>query len=105
MKPATEALLNVAFALTPEENWTWLAWARTEAGWVVDSKSPRASSWCPLAALELVPCSFDARCFANQALCEAIGHNRVTSWNDHPNRTHKQVLAALYKAAAIAEGL
>ena len=106
MKPATEILLSAAFALTPEENWTQHYLGRNADGCFVEPNATGAVSWCVLGALDAA----GGRSEAIKPLHEAIGAPRhefgvmaaIAGFNN--THTHAEVLAALYKAAEIAEG-
>jgi hypothetical protein len=103
VKPATEILLSVAFALTPKENWTQHAVARTTAGHLADADAPHAASWCLVGALIEAnkALGVDRYMQAHDALCDAVGGSFI---NFNNTRTHKQVLRAIYKAAELSEG-
>jgi hypothetical protein len=105
VKPATEILLSAAFALTPEENWTQNAIARTHDGHGADCDAPHAASWCVVGALieaKRVVRDVDGSSYsvARRALMTACGDDYIYFNN---TRTHAEVLEALYKAAEIAE--
>lgn len=97
MKPATEILLSAAFVLTPEENWTKGVYVRCDI-------RTGAPSWCLIGALSRaaasVPGVYETALLALQT---AAGTPYLAIWNDHPKRTHAEVLRALYQAAEIAE--
>lgn len=42
---------------------------------------------------------------AYEAIVQSIGTSRVADWNDAPSRTQNEVVAALLRAASIAEAL
>lgn len=103
MKPATEILLSAAFVLHPEENWTKGHTGRTRSGRPVGWQSLDACKFCAAGAV------FAATGQRNDVAEKALSFLRSTvgigigigEWND--TRTHAEVLAALYKAAELAE--
>lgn len=105
MKPATEILLSAAFVLTPEENWTQGAAARTSRGWIVHTTHPDASCFCMVGAVResavalgynLSGCSD-----AMAAVQRVIKSGAWGDWNDR--NTHRGVLRVIYKAAKLSE--
>ena len=103
MKPATIALLDAAFALTPREHWTQHQTALDADTLILLPYHPDAVKWCVQGALDAATVrNFAVYEKAIEALYEAIDGD-IESWNDHPKRTHKQVLDALYRAATISE--
>ena len=61
-----------------------------------------AGSDCPLTALAHAA-SNEVHYEAKRAFIEAIGTGWIGAWNDAPERTHTDVLAAFDRAIAIAE--
>ena len=102
MKPATEILLSAAFALTPEENWTQNALARTRSGDSTDRSTPYAVSWCVVGAIGEAQDALGVRAWTDvgRALTAACGGDYVTFNN---TRTHAELVEAIYKAAEISE--
>jgi hypothetical protein len=106
MKPAAEILWSAAFALTPEENWTrgWLA--KTRHGNWCKPNSNAAACWCITGACEAASCalghSSDQLEIAKK-MVERVVRDTPACFNDGYGRTHAEVLAALYAAAALAE--
>lgn len=105
MKPATEILLSAAFALTPKENWTQGVIARDESSERVMLADPAACKFCAAGAIWAATDALGLR--DSDALIAVEYVEKVTGtlffghWND--THTHAEVLAALYKAAEIAE--
>lgn len=105
MTPADVLRAAKARIATPER-WTQGTFARDRDGGAVDMKTEReeAVCWCSLGAIEYA-CDPDEAVSA-RAMCllmEAIGEDSIEDWNDHPRRTHAEVLAAFDRAIAIAE--
>lgn len=99
MKPATEILLSAAFALTLPEHWTKRTLARDARGRAVDDDSEKACRWCLVGAIHQASLVLGDDRIARGDAYAALG--RFGQWND--THTHAEVLAALYKAAALSE--
>lgn len=105
MKPATEILLSAAFVLTPKENRTTHARARTDDGDEVSPLNPHATCWCMFGAVQAVAAwpGYDSRevCHVMDAIAAVLGTPAIGSWHD--THTHAEVLDALYRAAELSE--
>lgn len=82
--------------------------ARDAYGDIVPAASPKACSWCAAGAITAVsPQSL--RGPAHRCLSAAIGSDPHDTgvpilWNDHPDRTQAEVIAALARSVDHAEG-
>lgn len=94
-----------------EKGWCRGQFARTEDGEGALAVSEDARSWCALGAIERatfeVPMqSYASRGAAERLLREAAGvrsdFDATTAWNDDPERTKEEVLAAFDKAIELA---
>jgi hypothetical protein len=79
--------------------WTQKAFARSKTGREVSEYGKSAVCWCAYAAIEVVRGQADA---AN-VLRKAANTEFIIGWNDAPERTQAEVLAAFDKAIALAE--
>ena len=84
--------------LAKPEAWTQNAYARNAKGKKVDFDSREAVAWCCSGAIRLVTGEksgpFPASNKSINRAAEAIGCT-VINWNDHPGRTHSEVVALL----------
>lgn len=95
--------------LTPPGAWTQTAFARDRDGEPINADSEAAISWCSAGALEASK-GGKTRWRAQNHLKSAISTSErsfvsewsVLTWNDNPDRTQKEVLAAFDKAIAMA---
>lgn len=100
----TEAIraLQDARALV-EKGWTQHVFARDAAGGSVFEQDPRAVCWCASGALWVVGVNMftDARRVFMRAngITETVG---IPEWNDAPERTQADVLAAFDRAIELA---
>lgn len=87
-----------------ERGWTQGQWARGKSGRPVRYNSRFAVCWCSSGA--------QARAFgkdwegyqdAKEMFFAAIEHSNIAVWNDAPERTQAEVLAAFDKAIELAE--
>jgi len=106
LKPS-EVLAKAADLIEPEGRWTQGAFARSRPGKknVVGTVWPRKRvCWCARGALfEVVgssPVALDV--IGEDYLERAIGGEVVPAFNDEPERTQAEVVAALRKAAKLA---
>jgi hypothetical protein len=94
-------VLTKARALV-ERGWTQRASARNERGEIVPTTSDAACTWCALGALSV--CGLDgswvpaaaALAVANFGTSDA----HIPTWNDAPERTQAEVVAAFDRAIA-----
>lgn len=102
--------MTVAELLNKKSKWTQLAYARDKNGKEVHSSSPKACCWCILGAISHVSrqSKGEGSIFYAQELArfqemhgklvDAIKQNNIALWQDDPNRTFKEVRAAILKA-------
>ena len=89
------------------ENWCKGANARNATGEATKPRNPDACSWCPVGAILMIYGYEDSENSAafdrlRKAAC-TIPRNflwDITEWNDHPERAHTEILAAM-KAADV----
>jgi hypothetical protein len=110
MKPS-EVLRKAAEKIATPEKWTTGAFGRKADGSVCSGGDPGAVAFCLsgalIAASGVDPVYLDASRHLSRALivCGATGwvETSATGFNDSNGRTHAEVLAALTKAAELAE--
>jgi hypothetical protein len=109
LKPS-EILRKAAEKIAAPEKWAKLGYAFNATGEPVDWDDHDAVCWCLTGATAVVADKGDAYgCAADRYLRRVIGAQPASSadtvsvWNDRPERTHSEVLAALAKAAELAE--
>lgn len=98
-------LRKAAVLLKPPEAWTKGRMARDRFREPVPPMSSRATCWCASGAIRVNAWGdslelFQIRRRAYQLLGEAAGDMSIINWNDAPERTHAEVLAAFERAAA-----
>ena len=99
-----EILLKAADLIEPEGKWTQGAYARTVDGTSQLVPNDASCCFCAVGALIRLGGTLSDR-VATDA-CLVLGRVlrcRVSDWNDDPRRTQAEVVAALRKAAALAE--
>ncbi len=63
------------------------------AKWGKGFAHKRPGTFCVMEAIaECYPEAMDPAC---ERLCAHVGDSRLTNWNDAPERTHSEILAAL----------
>lgn len=103
MSPA-EVLRKAADLIEPEGAWTQGHGARDEDGAPITSSSEAAVCWCAFGAIwHAQGRMIIGETPAEAALGKVIGGARIDDWNDAPGRTQAEVVAALRKAADLAE--
>lgn len=103
MTTTLEILRAARAKIERPECWTKGAFARDAVGGECMSSEPDAVCWCSDGAIGAVIATTDVHDFcAFEALSRAIGNLHVAEWNDAPERTHAEVLAA-FDAAIAAE--
>lgn len=105
-------ILNAAAELIePEGRWWRGDFAADASGAAVDECSPSAVCWCALGALTRAigglgaEQSWQLYQSARGLLIEHVGEDDISDWNDAPERTQAEVVAALREAARRAEGV
>lgn len=103
-RPETVAdvLSAAADLIAPEGAWTQRVLARHRNGNPIGPHTPNAACWCSIGALDRSSGSYCDYVSALRALQKAVGKEDVAAWNDHPERTQAQVVAAFRKAAELA---
>jgi hypothetical protein len=81
-----------------ERGWCQRAYGRDADGCSVYEDNPSAICWCASGAINA-----KADYAARRVFGEAIGTDCIPGWNDAPERTQAEVLAAFDKAIELAE--
>lgn len=103
MTDVAEVLRKARAKITPEGAWTQEYLARDAANCPVSEVDPSAVCWCAFGVIGAVS-SMDTWMAAIGIFGRAIGERAIGYWNDAPERTHAEVLAAFDKAIAASEG-
>lgn len=94
-------LVAVRSRLASPSAWTQGLSARDAAGSGVNQYSRRATCWCLHAALMVESARLKTMVSEPyQAIHDIIGEEPIIEWNDHPRRTHDDVLKVLDDAIA-----
>lgn len=103
----TVEILRAARAkIEKPEAWAKGGFACDARGYAVGARNPLAICFCSIGAIRRVTASFAEELAARDVLSEiveAIGMYGLAEWNDAPERTHAEVLAAFDKAISLAE--
>jgi hypothetical protein len=104
LSPKASAILRRAVTIV-KRGWRQGMSASKGIGLQVDPQSPEATHWCALGAINRAAGkdTLGQMEFAGECLRRATGTEFVHSWNDASGRKKSQVIAALRKAARIAE--
>lgn len=94
----SEVLSKAADLLEPEGAFTKGAYARDIFNADVDEDAPDAVCWCAIGALWLTSPTGKTTQEARRYLLEVTGQG-ITAWNDAPERTQAEVVAALREAS------
>lgn len=91
-----------------KKRWCKEAGAKDSEGNFVDPQNDDAIQWCALGAIEFFDGTFDDDIFEvypSFYLEKALHRNRVfiTTFNDNPKTTHKQIMALYDRAIKLAE--
>ena len=81
---------------TPDK-WTQNEMARDAKGESCDPNHPDAVAFCLSGACQVAYPNRSERIKIREKIGIAIGGERATRWNDHPDRTHAEVVALLRK--------
>jgi hypothetical protein len=84
-----------AYELLEKADWTQGAFARDSKGVYVDLYSEEAVSFCSVGAIGRANCGEAYPHHKVVALCNLLEVNLLTKWNDDPDRTKEEVIAAL----------
>lgn len=98
------ALLAARTLIADPECWTKIAYARATDGRPLLSPGfSNAVCWCSIGALKFAVdgCNDDIYFSARRALALGMGADPM-DYNDHPRRTHPEVLAAFDRAIELA---
>lgn len=93
-----DVLERAADLIEPKGAWTQGELARDIRREPTDPDEPDAACWCLEGALQKV-CG---RHEAYQAVRRVVAEPSLWGWNDDPNRTQEEVVAALRRAATLA---
>jgi hypothetical protein len=98
-------LRAAADLIEPEGRWVQGFWATTKRGRAIGYEEANAACWCAVGALMRVSRSapLDLWYPTRDALERVIDHQSIPGWNDAPDRTQAEVVAALRRAADLAE--
>jgi hypothetical protein len=81
-----------------KKGWTQGELARNDEGYPVNPNSPMSVCWCSTGAIWAAHPEFEDRQRACAKFLSAIDYPSITGWNDAPERTHADVIAAFEKA-------
>lgn len=100
-----EILIAAKAKIDTPEKWAKNAAAYDEHGYPCDRYEGRAVSWCSLGAIDAVidPCERHGTWWVREALRDIVGLS-IAEWNDHPDRTHAEVMAAFDRAIEACNG-
>ena len=104
MTPA-QLLRDARALIATPERWTQGTFARDAAGRRTYTWADDACRWCAFGAV-IASAGKDNDPLVDPAvalLSKAVGWRDLTLWNDYPNRTHRDILAGLDRAIALAE--
>jgi hypothetical protein len=101
MKPS-EILRSAAELLEPDGRWCQGDLALNKNGNLADARSAAACQWCMAGALVASGSGNDFSA-EDKYLDQAVGTGDYVDWNDSPGRQQVEVVAALRKAADLAE--
>ena len=93
-------ILNAAADLIERTGWTQGEFAKDADGDPVSATSPFANCFCMFGAIYRVTAEVSPRGsimadLAEEILAERVGYDHFSKWNDHPDRTKEEVIAAL----------
>lgn len=93
-------LLSAADLLEQPGAWTQNMLSATKRGYAIGAMEDNAACWCAMGAIfREARGAGDLTRPAYDALADVIGHGHIPSWNDAPERTQAEVVAALRAAA------
>jgi hypothetical protein len=101
-----EILIAARAKIEAPERWTHGAYARDAAGRKVEPTCPDAVRWCVRGAIDASTEQHSNKRPSSVLFSQAVagyGALYIPIWNDAPNRTHAEVLAAFDRAIAAAE--
>jgi len=100
-KTVADILTAAADLIEPEGRWTTGAFARTVKGRVIGSSEAPATCWCAVGAVyrSAYPHGSYRVYRALELLSDTVGCYHIGGWNDAPERTQAEVVAALRAAA------
>lgn len=101
---ALEVLIAARARIATPDRWCQGAYWRGANGEVVESYGSDCVSCCSLGALHSVGDSDEARQYLREANAKVPCWN-LAVWNDAPDRTHAEVLAAFDRAIELAGGV
>lgn len=100
----SEVLSRAADLIEPEGCWTRGAFARVAPGASsVPAHFAAAACWCLMGAvIHEAPATGGIQKRAYEYISSVLGKRHIDEWNDAPDRTQAEVVAALRKAAELA---
>lgn len=110
LKPS-EVLAKAADLIEPEGAWTTRLFARDALGRSAGVFGPKAVCWCARGAMSKIADDypllartqdFFARFLGEPEAPTVADHAAIAIWNDAPERTQAEVVAALRKASVLA---
>jgi len=88
--------------LADPKRWTQGTGARAGDGLATGVHSANAICWCAWGALVYVHTDLNSLSDSLDLIATIVGESEVSSWNDAPERTHEEVLAAFDRAIELA---
>ena len=97
-------LLAAADLIEPEGAWCKIYSARDAKGKSVRASSSKACSWCILGSITRAQAASHSSQWGKTiaAVTVVLGNRSIAEWNDAPERTQAEVVAALRAAAGAA---
>lgn len=91
--------------MTPKEILIEAKRLLVEKGWCQNKFSNLEGNLCAMEAIVLASPSLDFRFYPFELMIRVINERWISDWNDHPDRTKEEVLAAFDKAIAMADNI
>lgn len=99
-------ILKAAKKQIVDKGWTQGAYARTASGRQIGAHAGAAACFCAIGACQSVHDDYHAAHYEAIRLLrlQTLNDSDIPTWNDHPDRTKEEVIAAFDKAITAAEG-
>lgn len=97
-KTTLQVLMEARALIEKPENWCKYDSAIDEDGVPCGPSYYAAAKWCVMGAVRKFSESEDQIIIAARIFSNVVGYSPVGDWNDAPERTHAEVLAAFDKA-------